>query len=173
MPIVAAVRLEPLFELVGNRDLREEVATIKLGRRRKVTDPALLDQVIEDPKVGLAGAGGKSDGLKVGLDLDRCAVTGRESAPDIDERLAQAVARLRLATARPEAIGEQGPAHAATPRQHQGGKNERGLARREPDRFVRRRNDGELPQQSNAHALAPFHKMRATLALIAFDLTQI
>ena len=166
------MRLKPLVQSFGNGFVRKKVTAVEIGGKGKIGSLAAFELAIEDPDVDFIRTGDQRDRVLIPLDVDGCIVAGRKRAPDIDKRLPQVVARLRVAASWPERLGKLLATMAATACQDQGGEEKRRLARGEANGLALRGNDFEVAKQPDAHELSPDRPLPEN-SIPSVDLTPI
>lgn len=127
--IRASIGCEPFVQLLRNSQTCQDVAAIKIGGNDEIGRAAFLQFAIEHPGVDFMQTGFQRDRFLIALNLDRSIAAAGKRAPDVDERLPQAIACLRIATSRPECFGKRLAPVAPAAGQDQGREKKRSLAR--------------------------------------------
>ncbi|TIN18950.1 MAG: hypothetical protein E5Y51_08075 [Mesorhizobium sp.] len=91
----------------------------------------------------------------ISLDGNGCIAGGRKPSADIRKSLAQAVARLCVASSRPKPFCKPFAIVTAATCQDQGSKEKRGLARPEADRLAVCGRHVETAKQPDTHVASP------------------
>lgn len=173
LPESLLIRAEPFIQTVGNDFARKHIATVEVCGEGEVRRPAVSELALEEPDIGLIRAGRQRNRFLVPVDGNGCIAGGGKPTPDVGQRLAQAIARLRIPSSGPKPFAKPFARVASATRQDQGGKKKRRLARCEADGLAICGSHLETAKQPDAHDCPPNFERTGTIASSLVDLTRI